>query len=128
MAFEPTDAERQLMDLRALTAVTGVLHDAQLLQLRMWAGLAFSWTKWEIRIDVESKTAIFVVEKKAHPKNMAQLIGGLDRSVQWLLGPDWGVRVTEGNKALYEGLRDLKSIHEQRKSRVRRREGNKLPQ
>ena len=123
MASEMTDLEKQLMDLRALTAVTGVIHEAQVQQIQLWGKLAFDYTTWEAAIDVESKTVIFVLGKGKHPKHLANLVAGIDRSVHWLLGPDWALHVREGKKALYEGMRKRRNVHEERKQRIQRAGG-----
>jgi hypothetical protein len=118
MAFTATDWEKQLMDLRALTATTGVVHEAQLFQITNWGAIAFGFTKWTANVDIETQTVIFDLEKKKHPKTLAKFVAGLDRSIHWLFGPEWGLRVKEGTRVLYEGQRKRKSVNEQRKARV----------
>ncbi len=116
--------EKQLMTMRAVTAITGVLHEAQLLQLRMWGAIAFAHTTWEADIDVESKTVTYTVEKKKRPINLAHLVASLDMSVHWMLGDNWGLRVKEGTKTLYEGARKKKNVNDERRARAGNREGS----
>jgi hypothetical protein len=123
-ASELTDWEKQLAALRAVTATTGAVHEAQKLNVTMWGAIAFDWTKWEAGIDVKTKTVIFSLQKKARPKNIAQRIASLDRSIHWLFGPDWGLKVKEGETTLYDGDRAVNTVHEQRKSRIRNRKGD----
>jgi hypothetical protein len=120
MDSEMTELEKQLMDLRALTAVTGVIHEAQKQQIALWGKLSFDYTTWQAAIDVESKTVIFTLAKGKRPKHLANLVAGLDRSVHWLLGPDWALWVMEGQKALYQGARARRNVNEERKQRIHR--------
>jgi hypothetical protein len=123
-----SDWEKQLAALRALTATTGSVHDAQMFQIRMWGQLAFGYTKWEAEIDVAGKTVIYAVTKKKHPKDLAKFVASLDNSIHWLFGDNWGLRVKEGDKSLYEGKRQKTNVNDERKSRASNREGSELPE
>jgi hypothetical protein len=113
--------QRQLEEmamLKALTATTGVVHEAQKLQLRMWGAIAFGHTTWEADIDVGGKTVIYKLKKAKQPKQLVHYIAALDRSIHWLFGDDWGLRVKEGTKALYEGARKT-NVNEERARRAK---------
>ncbi len=115
--------EKQLASLRAVTAITGVVHEAQMLQLRMWAALAFGYTTWTAEVDVAGKTVIFILTKSKRPTNLVRLVAGLDRSIHWLLGDNWGLLVKEGSKKLYEGQRQNTNVSNERHTRAGNREG-----
>jgi hypothetical protein len=115
--------EKQLMTLRAVLAITGVVHEAQMLQLKLWGTLAFGHTTWTAEIDVEGKTVIYDIAKAKHPKHLAQAVAALDRSVHWMLGDNWGLRVNEGSKRLYEGARKATNVNNERAARAGNREG-----
>lgn len=97
--------EAQLTALKGMTAGTGVLHEAQMLQLKTWGGLAFSGMgKWEANIDVDGKRVSYDIQsKKKIPKNLPGLIAALHRSVKWLLGDSWELEVSQGPNLLYDG-------------------------
>lgn len=122
----------QLMALRALTATTGVIHEAQKLNLQQWGALAFGHVgKWEARVDVASKTVTYKFKRRGRrPQDLAHLVAGLVRSVHWLLGLDWGVRVQENGKLIFEGERVSKNTNEERKRKARAgaREGEGTPE
>jgi hypothetical protein len=112
------DPQKQLMSLRAVTAVSGVIHEAQLLQLRMWGAIAFGYTKWEAEVSVETKTVTYKLTKKKYPKELAAFVASLDRSVHWLFGDDWSLSVREGAKKLYEGQRKA-TVNDERTNRAK---------
>lgn len=115
------DWEEQLMVLRGLTASTGALHEAQKTQLQYWGALTFGRTGWEVHVDMERREVLYkVAQVKTSPravKQLAVLVAGLDRSVHWLLGPEWALRVHEGKKVVYAGAREVapgEQVHERR--------------
>lgn len=110
--------EKQLMTLRAVTATTGVVGEAQLLQLKLWGSLAFGHTKWTAAVDVPGRTIYYTLVKGKHPANLVKFIAALDRSVHWLLGDNWGLHIKEGSKKLYEGQRQVSNVNSERKKRV----------
>lgn len=115
--------EKQLMTLRAVTAITGVVADGQLLQIKLWGAVAFGYTTWEATVDVPGRTVVYALTKKKHPKDMAKYIAVLDNSIHWLLGDNWGLRITEGSKKLYEGQRKQANVNDERAARAGNREG-----
>lgn len=117
-----SDWEDQLMVLRGLLASTGALHEAQVMQLKMWGGVAFGAGGWEINVDVDRR--VLAYKLKRVPRNLkqtAKLVAGLDRSVHWLLGPEWCLHVLVGKKPLYTGQREVapgEKTNEQRRART----------
>lgn len=109
------------MLLRGLTATTGAIHEAQLLQLRYWGGLAFTG-EWSADVDAKGKTVTYVLAKTPRKdlKRLARVVAGLDRSVHWLLGPEWGlnVKAKDTGNLLYAGQRKKVDVDEQRKQRA----------
>ena len=126
MTSKTQNWEEQLLTLRALTATTGVIHEAQVLQLKMWGGVAFAaYGKWEANLDGDSKTVTYTLtRKKPLPKkNAAPAIAALDRSIHWLLGDDWGLKVKQSSKLIYDGPRVSTNVNEKRKQRRSNRAG-----
>lgn len=87
----------QLLLLRDLTRRTGVLHEAQLLNLKLWPLVIFpKASNSVIRIDPEKYTVEYTLtwkikgKKDADFKKRAKLLG---KSVRWLLGDYWQVTV-----------------------------------
>ncbi len=92
-----TGIQEQLVVLRGMTAQTGVLHEAQLFQLRLWPHALFDKiSNAEIRIDQEKYTIEYVFtwkikgKKTADFKRRAKYLG---KSIHWLLGDHWQVTV-----------------------------------
>lgn len=119
---------QQVAAMRGLTAVTGGLHDAQILQLKLWGAMAFHHVgagHWECRVDLDNHVVVYDLERgRKHPRKFAYLIASLDRSIHWLLGDDWSLQVLEAGKPLYVGTASVttsEKIHEQRKARVQGR-------
>lgn len=98
--------EQQLVFLKAQTKTTGILHEAQLLNLKQWGAIAFSGLgKWHADINPDTKKIVYVLPKpkKKNPKNLKFLVAALQRSVTWLLGDDWGMSIKQGTNLLYDG-------------------------
>lgn len=116
---------RQIANLRALADATGGLHDAQVFQLKQWGAVVFYHVgagNWECVVDLPNKIVDYRLRRGAkHPRNFVHLIASLDRSIHWLLGDEWALHVTEGEKLLYKGERLVTStekVNEQRQARV----------
>lgn len=96
-----TDKElrEQLHLLQKMTETTGVLHEGQMVQLRIWPGLLFPEAK-DFRLKINTPERKMVLEltdvtfgtskaKKMFPKNM-------ERFIDWcqeLLGKRWAISV-----------------------------------
>lgn len=123
------DWQDQLVALRGLTALMGVLHEAQVLQLKLWGAVAFAHVpkgKWEVRVDMDARTVTYVLpRRKRAPAQLPKLVAALDRSVHWLLGDEWALHITENNQAVYQGQRQVaeEKTDAERKSRAARRAG-----
>lgn len=105
-----TATETELLKLRDITARSGVLHPAQTLQLKMWGAL-LSPRKGSFEVEVDPEEHIVVyrfarLPSRFHKKHPA----GLQRSVQWLFGAEWAVRVFSGDKSVFSGRRQPKQI------------------
>jgi hypothetical protein len=97
----------QLKALREITETTGVVHDAQIYQLKHWGPIALQHVREiEIALKLEEPPvcefrAIGVT--MAVPENFNQILEGLDRSVKSLLGRHWATRVLVDGEAIFEG-------------------------
>lgn len=89
-----SDFFQQLMRLRQTTELTGVLHEAQLFQLKMWCAILFD------------KSSTVEVVNKANDKSVTYIVRGItdnlkEKAVQvcdWtrtILGKDWVVHVKD---------------------------------
>jgi hypothetical protein len=117
----------QLGVLRGLTSATGALHDAQVLQLRMWGALAFNDVvsaggSWEAAVDVLDKEITYTLKDvpKRRPSYAPSLIAALDRSIHFLLGDDWRLIIKENRKLIYKGECVSSDVNEQRIKRSAR--------
>ena len=96
--------EEQLLLLRDMTSRLGVLHDAQVLQLRMWPLVLFSnLKKCEEHVNIEGKVVEFhfLQTKGKYPKDMKARFEAMADWTKWLLGHDWVVRVKERGKLIF---------------------------
>ncbi len=111
--YQPSQAQ-QLQMLKEQTRLTGGLHDAQVLQLKMWPlvvfdtalGSSFTW-------DPDTKIVTFTIthpntkaKKKLPLEYWKQRVAVLNGWVQTLLGDEWVIRVKVGDKT-YAGNRSL---------------------
>jgi|SRR5579859_2221727 len=95
--------DAQLVTLRSVTDTTGVIHEAQLQQLRFWGGIAFHGQKWRADIDVEGRKVTYTLDKKTKDRNLPNVVAALDRSVHWLFGETWQLVVVEAGSTIYAG-------------------------
>ena len=92
------DTTEQLLALRALTRATGVLHEAQILQMKLWPFVLFPKhkVKYELSIDQDAKRVIYSMllpETPKPPKDSQKALKGLEEVLQWLLGTEWLLEV-----------------------------------
>lgn len=90
----------QLALLRQMTERTGILHDGQIFQMKVWNKLLWPNAKTTISIDTEQKNIIYDVKKKAERikedtfkpaiPDAPQTLG---EWTQALLGPDWKIEI-----------------------------------
>jgi hypothetical protein len=112
--YQPSK-EQQLQMLKEQTRLTGALHDAQVLQLKMWPlvvfdraqGSRFTW-------DPEKKVVVFMLDMPTKGKEQKlawweERVKVLNGWVQVLLGEDWyiEVKVTGKKSREYRGSRNL---------------------
>jgi hypothetical protein len=114
--------QEQLMMLRDLTRRMEVLHDAQVLQLKMWPRTLFEVKPPEIGVDFATKTVHYTLKSLKKPKVYGDakkrclvMIGW----IKWLLGDDWTVTITLDGKQL-NGKRAKPKQKARRKPNARR--------
>lgn len=99
---EDPNIASQLLALRDFAAKYGVLHDAQILQLKLWPRVAFPHsnadTKSEVSLIDKKVTVRVVSEKKTNKTKTRALM--LTKNIRWMLGTDWSVDVYENDKLL----------------------------
>lgn len=102
--YQASPAE-QLATLRALTKRLGVIHEAQMLQLRGWALAALPWDKVRpvIRVGIDDHLVEFRV--KSRKKKLKPGTGQvLTDWVAWLLGPEWVTEVNLNDAQVFRGF------------------------
>jgi hypothetical protein len=96
--------EEQLLLLRDMTARMGVLHEAQILQLKMWPLVLFdNIKKCEEHVNIEGKVLEFHIlqTKGKYPADKDKRFDVLIDWSKWLLGHDWLVRIKERGKLIF---------------------------
>lgn len=96
--------EQQLLQLRDLTSRLGVLHDAQVLQIKMWFLLSVEHCQsYTLEVDLDNSEIQYTITKTqgAIKKDFEFRSQMLAYSIKWLLGNDWIVRIKHGKKTLY---------------------------
>jgi hypothetical protein len=97
----------QLALLRdTVTGPTGGLHEAQLLQLKLWPFVAAPHLKRHTATpDSKAKLVTFEFEldpEGVEPKDFSKRLAALERSVKAMLGADWRIEVRVGKKAIFD--------------------------
>lgn len=92
------------MLLKATTIRTGAIHEAQVLQLKIWPRLNPMISKSEARVDVENKTVTFVCESGSlRPKKSDRVFfENLEKWVKDLLWDETTVTVRINDKIVFE--------------------------
>lgn len=117
-----TPIRLQLEALKAASIETGILHQAQIDQLRMWGLVAFQFVPIEgveCQVDQEGHDVHYVLKggrlfrkwnffhkEKCDFNWLVGVIAALDGSVKDLLGPHWRLLITHNGKLEYEGPRE----------------------
>ncbi len=93
----------QLMSLKALTKETGVLHDAQVFQLKLWPLIMTHATRSEFTADFDFKVLIFNITeiKGKEPTKFTKRLRLLCTYAQNLLGDEWEVTVKIKGKSKF---------------------------
>lgn len=94
----------QLVVLRDLTRRTGMLHEAQVIHLELWAKIAIPHSEdVKVLADVDRKRIVVkacVPRGTPDPDDFSYRLITLDRSVKDLLGEEWSVSVTKNKKVI----------------------------
>lgn len=97
-----TEAFQQLMRLRHLTELTGVLHEAQLFQFKMWSAILFN-----------KQTKVKVVNEHRGSKKVTYMVTGdvdnlpekAEQVCDWtatILGSGWEIEVRRKGKVIHQ--------------------------
>ena len=92
---ETKELQKQLFALKDLTERTGILHELQVNQLRMWSLITTHAVKSETHFDYEHRKVIFNLTEVKGPKpdKWKQRLETLTKWVQNLLGDQYTVSV-----------------------------------
>jgi hypothetical protein len=127
----------QLLELKAVTAETGTVHEAQVLQLKLWGFLALPHVQASEmslavglpHMDGEEARELYRVEYRVKsdarpPRNLKKLLNGLARSVKKLLGDYFTVAVLVNGKTIFlsKGERKVKTTFKQIAARMKKYE------
>jgi hypothetical protein len=104
MANQEISIRDQLMLLKAATIRTGAIHEAQVLQLKMWPLLIPNVIKAEVSIDAEKKLVFFKCESKGlrASKKMKLVCENIDAWVKQLLWPETTVTIKINDRQIYD--------------------------
>ncbi len=102
--------QEQLLQLRGITRLTGMVHEAQANQLKYWPMISInhaSSSEVSFEIDEEGKRTVFVelVATKEAPADLKERGKALIKNIQWLLGNDWAVSIRINGKSVCRGVR-----------------------
>lgn len=123
-----SDVEKALAAAKGLTKATGALHEAQLFQLKCWGAAAFHGSGWRADVDTDGCVVTYHVaflpktSRKQTKTWWKKMFEGLNRSLHWLLGDNWQLRVVVADNLVFEGEFTKPSANEQRADRVNRGE------
>jgi hypothetical protein len=98
----------QISALREFTAKFGALHEAQVLQLKIWPKLAFDYAKkHETKVNLEKRIVDVHLVAAKRPKNFVPRANGFCESVRWLLGQEWMIRIYENKSLIFTADREI---------------------
>lgn len=95
-AGSETELESKLALLRTLTETTGVLHEAQVLQLKYWPWILFTHIADSVaEVDLERRTVNFrlTIGDDDPPQDLDKRYRVMDEWVKSLLGDRWYIRI-----------------------------------
>lgn len=92
----------QLVYLRRLTELTGVIHEAQVMHLKLFWGLISDGTGKEFGMDPEKKYLEFRLPTKKS-KFLKDKGDWFLESIKTVLGNGWRVVVLKGKKEIFNG-------------------------
>lgn len=123
---ELDEASKQLLTLRVATNLTGVLHELQVTQIRMWSMLMVEHAQTipEIRFSWENKELELFFKKLKKKNKASDLEDKLDTLtdwVQWLLGDEYLLRLRDDTGVFYRGNRKQKLEFKPKKIKLKSR-------
>lgn len=106
----------QLLLLKELTKTTGMLHEAQVLQLKIYPLVLTHAIRSEFQFDFNSKEVIFnLLETKGKaPKGLKERLELLVNYVHTLLGSEYKVIVKFKNRKIFS-RNGIKNVEDRRK-------------
>lgn len=101
----PDGQWQRLYALRDLTRKTGMLHELQVMQLKMWPLVFTNAKNASCEFGFETKQVIFKLDtlKGAKPKNFKARLEHLVKATQQLLGTEYAVTVMLDGKKVHHG-------------------------
>lgn len=99
MEKKSDDILQQVVFLRRLTELTGVLHEAQVMHLKLFWGLISDGTGKEFAIDPEKKYLEFRLPVKG--KFLKDKTDWFIESIKTVLGSGWRISVKKGKKEIF---------------------------
>lgn len=98
----PEKLSPELMQLRDLTRRTGILHDAQVTNLKYWPYVLFEISDHQILPDDLRRVLTFNLKfTKKKPKNIKDLSRTLESWCWAILGEEYQIRVRDARSGLY---------------------------
>ncbi len=96
-------AWKKLYVLRDMTAMTGLLHEVQVKNLKMWPLVMLHAKEATCSFDYESKAVTFDIERidKPRPKNFKARLQALTKATKMLLGADYAVLINLKGKEIH---------------------------
>ncbi len=102
------DHSQQLALLRGLTKRTGAIHEAQVMQLRLWPfAVDPQLDRAEADVDVEGKQVLYRWENSDAPRNFApdkkyaERLTKLEDSIKFMFGASWKVTVALNGNSIF---------------------------
>jgi hypothetical protein len=95
----------KLYRLREVTRTTGILHEIQVLQLKMWPLVFTNATESECEFNFETKAIVFDLKKLKgkRPENFKERLEHLTKATQQLLGDEYAVVINVNGKKVFHG-------------------------
>ncbi len=117
----------QLLLLKGMTAVTGILHEAQVMQLKYWPLMLTHAIKADFSYNFDNKEVIFnLAETEGRtPKDFKKKLGLLAKYTKTLLGDDYRIAVKLNNKEIYsnKGVKNARREKPVKSRSIRSRKG-----
>lgn len=101
---------QELLALRDLTKRTGILYEAQVVNLKYWPYVLFAISDHQILPDDQKRILTFNLKfTKKKPKNLKELCYTLERWCWNILGEEWQVKMRDARSGnwLFQGERGV---------------------